>query len=137
MSATALTLRVAARGGATPDLAWERYARPALWPTWSPQITGVELPDRLTTGARGVVHGVGGLRLDVVVLDVDEATRTWAWEVTLARPRVPGVRMRLDHAVLPGRAGGARTTLALTGPAPVVTAYAPAAWVALRGLVRP
>lgn len=137
MSATALTLRVAARGAASPDVAWERYARPALWPTWSPQITGVELPDRLVAGARGVVHGVGGLRLDVVVGDVDEATRTWSWVVALTRPRVPGVRLRLDHAVLPGRGGGSRTTLALTGPAPVVTAYAPAAWVALRRLVRP
>lgn len=137
MSAGALTLRVAARGDAALEVAWERYARPALWPTWSPQITGVELPERLVAGARGVVHGVGGLRLDVAVGDVDEATRTWSWVVALARPRVPGARMRLDHAVLPGRDGGAATTLALTGPAPVVTAYAPAAWVALRRLVRP
>lgn len=95
----------------------------------------MDLPARIAAGARGAVRGPAGLRADVVVEEVDEERRTWSWSVVLARPGVPGVRLHLDHAVAPAP-GGCSTSLVLTGPAPVVLGYAPAAWWALRRLVR-
>jgi hypothetical protein len=38
------TLTLHATGPLGPDEVWERYAVPARWPDWAPQITGVELP---------------------------------------------------------------------------------------------
>ncbi|WP_299035573.1 SRPBCC family protein [uncultured Pseudokineococcus sp.] len=132
-----LSLTTGAAGAAPVEEAWERYAQPALWSTWSPQIRSVDLPARIAPGVRGAVHGPGGLRADVVVEDVDEQRRTWSWSVVLGRPGVPGVGLHLDHAVEAAPGGGCSTSLVLTGPAPVVLGYAPAAWWALRRLVRP
>ena len=36
------TRRLSAIGAAEPAVAWERYAVIGAWPTWSPQIVGVE-----------------------------------------------------------------------------------------------
>ena len=36
------TISLQAHGGAPVSLAWERYADPALWSTWAPQIQRVE-----------------------------------------------------------------------------------------------
>ena len=130
------SLRTGAAGAAPPEVAWERYAQPALWSSWSPQIGAVDLPARIAPGVRGTVHGAAGLRADVVVEEVDEQRRTWSWSVVLARPAVPGVQLHLEHAVATAP-GGCTTSLVLTGPAPVVLGYAPAAWWALRRLVRP
>ena len=91
---TTVTLR--ASGRAPADLAWERYADPALWSTWSPQIQRVDLDaPRLVTGATGTVRAgllprptVG---IPFTVLSVDEAAMTWAWEVRLGPlPGLPG-----------------------------------------------
>ena len=135
---------MAVAGPADPDTAWERYANPALWPTWSPQIRAVRTASpRLATGMTGAVLGWGGLELPFVVDAVDEAARTWVWRVRPVRALrvpLPGAvgsmgALRLRHAVGPADGGGALTTLEVTGAAPVVLAYAPAARWALRRLV--
>ncbi len=112
---------------------WDRYARPARWPTWAPQITGVEVPvPRLAAGVRGRVRGPAGVTLPFVVEAVDEAARRWSWTVS-AGP----VRLHLLHWVSDGPDGGSTTGLRITGPLPVVVGYAPLAQVAIGRLVRP
>jgi hypothetical protein len=118
------------RGPAAPEEVWDRYATLARWPEWAPQISRVTAgADRLALGVRGTVHVVGALPVAFTVTSCRPAERTWSWQV-----RFGPVTLDLDHAV--HRAGsGTRTTLTLTGPALVVTAYAPLARVALRRLV--
>jgi hypothetical protein len=82
------TVTLRASGRAPADLAWERYADPALWPTWSPQIQRVETDvPRLVAGATGTVRAGllprPTLGLPFTVLAVDETARTWAWQVQL------------------------------------------------------
>ena len=126
------TLTLHATGPVGPDEAWERYAVPARWPDWAPQITGVELPvARLVAGVRGRVRGPLGVTLPFVVDAVDEAARQWAWTVS-AGP----VRLHLVHWVAEGPDGGSTTGLRVTGPAPVVVGYAPLAHLAIGRLVR-
>lgn len=154
-----MRLVLRARGAAAPRVAWERYADPGLWPTWSPQISAVDVdgaeparPPRLRAGLAGTAAGLPVLgrpllAVRFVVEDVDEAARRWVWTVEPRRAAVGlprrlqrWARMRLVHAVTarPGaRAGaGSATTLEMTGPAPVLLGYALPAWVALRLLVR-
>lgn len=135
---TTVTLR--ASGRAPADLAWERYADPALWSTWSPQIQRVDLDaPRLVTGATGTVRAgllprptVG---IPFTVLSVDEAAMTWAWEVRLGP--LPGLpRLHLEHGVA-ATADGSSTWLVVRGALPVVAAYAPLARLALTRLVAP
>jgi hypothetical protein len=127
------TTTLHATGPLDPAAVWERYAVPAHWPEWSPQITGVELPvPRLAAGVGGRVRGPLGVALPFVVDEVDEEARTWAWTVT-AGP----VRLHLVHWVTAAPGGGSTTGLRTTGPAPVVLAYAPLAQLALSRLVRP
>jgi Polyketide cyclase / dehydrase and lipid transport len=123
---------ISATGALHPDAAWERYAVPSAWPSWSPQIRYVECAqDRLAAGLTGRVHGWFGVTADFHVLSVDEVRRTWSW-----RARSGPVTLTLHHAVLPV-AEGSQTTLEIDGPALVVLLYAPLAQVALRRLVRP
>lgn len=126
------TLTLHATGTASPTEVWERYAVPARWPGWSPQITGVEFPaDRLTPGVPGRVLGPFGVAVPFVVEDVDEAARRWSWRVA-----VGPLRVRLLHWVTEAPGGGTMTGLRLSGPAPLVLGYVPAARLALRRLVR-
>jgi polyketide cyclase/dehydrase/lipid transport protein len=128
---TVLTLH--ATGPVPPAEVWERYAVPARWPEWAPQITGVELPvARLAAGVRGRVRGPLGVTLPFVVETVDEVARQWSWTVS-AGP----VRLHLLHWVTEGPDGGSTTGLRVTGPAPVVVGYAPLAHLAIGRLVRP
>jgi hypothetical protein len=128
---TTLTLHATGPVGAAE--AWERYAVPARWPEWSPQITGVDIPvDRLVAGAAGRVRGPLGLAVPFRVEEVDEAARRWLWQLH-AGP----LRLRLLHWVQPAPDGGATTGLRITGPAPAVIGYAPGALLAIRRLVRP
>jgi hypothetical protein len=128
---TVLTLH--ATGPLAPAEAWERYAEPARWPTWAPQILGVQVPEpRLRAGLEGRVRGPLGLVLPFVVESVDEAARRWAWTVS-AGP----VRLHLLHWVSGGPDGGSTTGLRIRGPLPLVVAYAPLAQLAINRLVRP
>lgn len=123
-------------GPASVELAWERYADPALWSTWAPQIRSVEVDgggtvDRISAGMRGTVHALFGVSVRFEVTEVDEADHRWAWTVHL-----PAITLRLEHTLEPaGRARGSRTGLVVDGPAPVVLAYVPVARLALHRLV--
>ncbi len=126
-----LTTHLRAEGDASPDVAWERYAELARWPTWSPQITGVEATGpRLAPGLTGTVRGPLGVRVAFVVLAVDEAARTWSWRASLGP-----VQVELHHGV-EARPGGCATWLRSRGLPPVVLAYAPLARLAIGRLVR-
>jgi hypothetical protein len=126
---TVLTLH--ATGPAAPAEVWERYAVPARWPEWAPQITGVDVPvPRLVAGVEGRVRGPLGLALPFVVDAVDEAARQWSWTVTLGP-----VRLHLLHWVAEGPDGGSTTGLRVDGPAPLVVGYAPLARWAIGRLV--
>ena len=124
------TRRLSAVGTAEPAVAWERYAVIDAWPTWSPQIVGVETAaERIALGVSGRVHVVGGLRLPFAVTAHDEQARTWSWVV-----RLGPVAMTLNHEVH-AEPRGSGTVLVMEGPDPVLLGYAPLAWVALRRLV--
>ena len=130
--ATVARLTVAAAGRASAGEAWERYAQVALWPGWSPQIRLVICSSsRIRTGATGRVHGPLGFGVDFVVDSVDEEARRWVWTV-----RKGPVVLQLHHRVVPV-GDGARTTLTMVGPLPVLLGYAPLARLALGRLVRP
>jgi hypothetical protein len=127
------TVTLHASGPEAPAEVWERYAVPARWSQWAPQITGVDVPvDRLTAGARGRVRGPAGLAVPFVVDTVDEATRRWSWTVVLGP-----LRLHLLHWVADSPDGGSTTGLRISGWAPVVLAYAPLARLAIGRLVRP
>ncbi len=128
------TLSLRAHGAAPVTLAWERYADPALWPTWAPQIQRVDtrLP-RLEAGGTGMVRAGllprPTLGIPFRVLAVDEAAREWAWEA-----RLGPLRLRLEHGVTAHLAGSS-TWLRVHGPLPVILLYAPVARIALGRLV--
>ena len=133
---TSVTVRV--EGDAPVDLAWERYADPSLWSTWSPQIQRVDTAaTRLTAGATGTVRAGllphPTLPVPFEVLEVDEAARTWTWRVRMDPFGL--VRLHLEHGV-EAHAGGSATWLRVTGAAPVVLGYAPVARLAMTRLVR-
>ncbi|WP_323095715.1 SRPBCC family protein [Intrasporangium sp. YIM S08009] len=126
-----MRLRLTATGDAAPEVVWERYRDLRLWPTWSPQVRGVDAPaDLLATGLRGVVVGPVGARLPFEVLDVDEAAMSWRWRV-----RAGFVDAVLDHAVRPAPRG-TTTDLVVTAPSVFALGYAPVARLALHRLVR-
>jgi hypothetical protein len=161
----ALTLRlgVEASGPIPVPTAWERYERVELWPRWAPQIrsvttTGPTTPPttppaasatrspRLAAGLTGRIVGPLGVWVEFTVLDVDREAHRWAWQV-----RRGPLALHLEHGVEPAAGGrtvrrpeditqpaasaGSRAWLVVSGPAPVVLGYAPAAWIALRRLV--
>ncbi|MEU2347732.1 SRPBCC family protein [Modestobacter sp. NPDC049651] len=122
-----------ATGPVDPAEAWERFMQPARWPTWSPQITGVDADaPRLAAGVSGTVRAPLGIGLPFVVDEVDEAARRWTWQV-----RSGPVHLRLEHWVEAAPGGGTTTGLRVDGPLPLVAAYAPLAKVALEKLVQP
>ena len=128
------TLSLQAHGDAPVAVAWERYADPALWSTWAPQIQRVDTDlQRLAEGGTGTVRA-GLLRRPTLgipfrVLSVDESAREWAWEA-----RLGPVRLRLEHGVT-AHLTGSTTWLSVHGPLPVILGYAPVAQIALGRLV--
>lgn len=125
---TSVTLN--ATGSASPETAWERYAEPARWPSWAPQITGVDASaDRIAAGVSGTVRGPLGVSADFRIRDVDEQARRWTWTV-----RRGPLTVRLQHGVK-AAAEGSATWLIIDAPLPVAVAYAPLAWLAMRRLV--
>lgn len=130
------TLTLHAHGVASVTLAWERYADPALWSTWAPQIQRVETTmERLHAGATGTVRAGllerPTLGVPFQVLAVDEDAMEWEW-----RARIGPVSLRLEHGVT-AHLRGSSTWLRVHGPLPVVLAYAPVAKLALNRLVTP
>ena len=126
-----MKLTVAASGTAEPDVVWDRYVHPARLSEWSPQIRSVDYPDpTIATGGRGTVHGPCGVGVAFEILAVDTDNHCWTWRVTVA-----GITVVLGHDVFPQETGS-RTTLNISGPAPVVIGYAPIARIALSRLVR-
>src|SRR5690606_10850742 len=85
---------------------------------------------RIHPGLRGRVHMYAPASVRFVVTAVDEIDRTWSWEVRLGR-----LRLALDHGVDSCLDGGTSAWLRITGPRPIVFAYAPLARAALRRLV--
>lgn len=125
---TIVTLHAA--GAASPAEAWERYAVPARWPEWAPQISAVSYDEeRLVAGQGGRVHGPLGVSVGFVVDEVDEAARRWSWQV-----HIGPLTLRLAHRVT-AHPRGAGTSLRVEGPLPVVLGYAPLARFALGRLV--
>ena len=124
-------MTINAAGSGNPDVAWERYAVPANWPRWAPQITRVDATaDRLAAGVTGRVFGPLGVSVRFVVDEVDEGARRWAWTVH----RGP-LSMRLQHGVRARERGGSATWLSIDAPLPVAVGYVPMAYLALRRLV--
>jgi hypothetical protein len=126
------TITVSASGAATPEQAWARYAMPARWHEWSPQIADVECADPdavVVAGLVGTVSGPLGVRVRFRVVEVDEAARRWTWHV-----RAGIVELAMAHGV-EVLAAGTRAWVAITGPLPLVLSYAPAARLALGRLV--
>lgn len=135
------TTGTAVTGPLPPDEVWERYARPAVWSSWAPQIRDVEVEvDRLEPGVTGRVLGWAGLSVDFVVDTWDEERRVWAWTVRprLALPRGVPLSGRLPeltlrHGVRP-EGSGTRAWLVVQGPAPLVAGYFLPARLALHRL---
>jgi len=126
------TLTLHATGPVDPVEAWDRYLHPARWSSWAPQITGVHTDaERIAQGVTGRVRGPLGVSVPFVVDEVDDVSRRWRWTV-----QVGPARLTLLHWVTSGPDGGTTTGLRVRGPLPLAAGYAPAALVALHGLVR-
>lgn len=124
------TLTLSARGPRSPEEVWTRYAEPARWPEWSPQIRAVRASAaRIAPGVDGEVAGWCGLGVRFVIDEVDESARCWTWRV-----HTGPIQLRLGHDVR-ADGPGTRTTLRIDGPALVVAGYLPLARVALHRLV--
>lgn len=119
-----------ARGPRPPGDAWERFARPALWPSWAPHIAAVRCrDDRIRVGGHGRVRAVGGLVARFRVDAVDEPAMCWSWTV-----RAVGLRVRLEHGV-DAAGDGSEAWARILAPRPLALLYAPIAALALRRLV--
>lgn len=124
--------RVEVIGRARPVVAWERYADLGAWPTWAPQIRGVEADGaRLAVGRSGTVRVVGGLGVGFVVTAVDPGAMTWSWIA-----RLGPLTLTLHHDLAPDPRG-TRAGLVLEGPTLLVAAYAPLTRLPLARLLRP
>ena len=111
--------------------AWERYAVPGSWPDWLPQISRVELSSpRLSAGAKGKLHAPMGVSIPFTVDSVDEEGRTFAWTI-----RVGLLKLRLENWVRDGEDGGAVAGMRVSGPGPLISAYAGQAEASLEKLV--
>ena len=137
LALTRSTVRLQAEGPRSAEQVWEAYAVPSRWSEWSPQVYAVDCPgDRIVPGLRGTVHAPVPSPVPVrfSVTEVDEAARRWSWVVRVG-PTLAAVQIDLEHGVLPRTGGGSLTWLTMTGPLPLVTAYAPLARYAIGRLV--
>lgn len=120
-----------ATGPATAEEVWERYAEPARWPEWAPQITGVETDaERIAPDVTGRLHAPAGVRLDFTVTAVNEEARTWSWSI-----RFGLFKLHFDHGVQDG-ADGTTTWMRARGPAVLIATYQSFVRGALENLVR-
>lgn len=110
---------------------WADYTRPERWALWSPHLRAADTPfSPIRTGSVGRVHGVGGVRADFRVDDVDDHARTWGWTVTLGP-----LTVHLVHGVDDPSDGGTTAWVRIHGPLLVVAGYAPLMHWALHRLV--
>ena len=124
-------LDISATGDRPIDEVWDHYVRPALWPTWAPQIRNVTCDDEVIVGdTRGVVHGPVVVRVPFTVESVDPEARRWTWRVG-----VGPFGVRMDHGV-EETADGVRAWARIHLPVVMALPYAPIAHVALRRLVK-
>ncbi len=131
-SLPATRLSISATGGAPASLVWERYAKPALWSTWSPQICRVECADEvIRASTTGVVHAIRGVQIPFQIAAVDYEAMSWSWTAELPL----GITLRLVHTV-EAVPGGSWTGLDVIGFLPIVLGYLPLARLALGRLVR-
>lgn len=120
-----------ATGPAPADEVWERYAVPARWPGWMPQIAGVDADaDRIAPGVTGRLHAPAGVRLDFTVTAVDEDARTWSWNI-----RFGLFTLRFDHGVEES-GDGTTTWMRASGPGMLIATYRSFVRGALDALVR-
>jgi Polyketide cyclase / dehydrase and lipid transport len=118
-------------GRRDPAAVWERYAIPGSWPEWLPQIERVDLSTpRLAAGATGKLHAPMGVSIPFTVDSVDEDGRTFAWTI-----RIGLLKLRLENWVHDGPDGGAAAGMRVSGPGPLVSAYAGQAQASLERLV--
>jgi hypothetical protein len=118
-------------GPLDPAAVWERYAVPAHWPDWLPQIERVELSTpRLAPGATGRLHAPMGISIPFTVDDVDDAARRWSWHI-----RIGLLRIRLEQWLDEGPDGGTTAGMRVSGPGPLVAGYVGQARAALERLV--
>lgn len=119
-------MRVAVAGRAAAAEVWDRFTRPARWPSWAPHIRAVECADDvIVAGTSGVVRGPWPLRVRFVVTEVDVRVQRWRW-------RAGPVEMR--HGV---QAAGSGSRAWVELPAAVAIPYYPLLRWALTRLVRP
>lgn len=123
-------LELSATGSCPAPAAWERYVRPTLWSSWSPQIRGVDCDDAMIApGTTGTVRGPLVVRVPFEIEAVDHDGRRWAWRVG-----VGAISVRMEHGV--DEVGdGSRGWVRIHLPSVVAMAYAPLARLALRRLV--
>jgi hypothetical protein len=127
------TMSTGACGERDPDEVWTAYATPALWPSWSPQVSRVRCPQPdvpVRAGTRGEVLGPASLRVPFEVTEVDAERRRWAWRV-----RVGPLVLEMTHGVAVSSDGATCAWLRVSGPLPVVAGYLPLARLALGRLV--
>lgn len=106
---------------------------PDRWPSWAPQISGVQYGEpRLRAETSGRVEGPLCVRIDFEVLAVDEDHWTWTWK---AWWQYRLLALTLTHGVA-SRPNGSRTWLTISGSPALVIPYAPVTKLALMNLVR-
>ena len=128
------SISISATGRAPASRVWERYAKPALWSSWSPQIARVECADEVIRSVPGRGAHERGISVPFDVTAVDYDAMTWSSEASTCLPL--GVR---PAAAAPGEGHGRRhldRTSTLSGCLPIVIGYLPPAKLALARLVR-
>lgn len=123
---------VSVEGEARADEVWERYTRPALWPDWAPQITGVDTDaEVIERGVRGRVHGPLFTFTPFRIRSVDHSARRWSWWVGFGP-----LGLGMDHGVDETETG-TRAWADIHAHRYLVAPYVPVARLALKRLVRP
>lgn len=122
-------LEISATGDRPLEEVWDRYTRPALWPTWAPQVRGVRCDDEvIVAGSHGVVRGPALVRVPFRIESVDEEALSWSWRVGHGP-----LAVTMAHG-LSDTGAGVRAWVRI---AALAVPYAPIARFALRRLVTP
>ena len=121
-----MNVRIAHRGPAGKYEMWSRCRDPGRWPDWMTLVREVDAPGMLRPGLEGELVLVGGFRVRLDVVDVND--RGPSWTVTLR----PGpFRVELEHSVDEGFG-----LVAIDAPFPIALAFLPSARRSLSRLLR-